>query len=156
MDISSKKDIWDPLSVIKSRLLNQALLVGCILAAATFVFALAFSDYYYNTVGYYLDIISIGSLFGIYLFRHKAPLKVRILFTVFAAVLLFTSSTFQYGTISTQKTLIALIPFLSILVFDFKKTLLIFGGVMARTRCRDGEIMRLVFEQHLTEPDCSM
>ena len=126
----NSKDIWDPISVIRTRLLDQALLVGALLASVTFVIALVLSDYYFNTVGFYLDVLSLSILYLVFFFRSGFNLKARVLAILVVVSLLFISSVYQYGTVATQKSLIALIPFLSILIFDLKKTLGIFVVVM--------------------------
>ena len=121
---------WNPISVIQSKLLDFVILIGALFALTTTCVTLSISEHYFNTFNFYTDLFSIVSLFAMYFFRNTIPLKNKVLIGILFIYVIFITSIIQYGTISNQRTLIILIPFLLILLYDFKKAVLVFFGLM--------------------------
>ena len=124
----AKKDVlWDPISIIKGRLLDTSLFFGALFASIVFIFAFFLSPTYLFSLGFYIDTFSILCLFGVHFFRHRLGIEIRISAILLFVFMLFMVNIFQYGNTSTQKALVTLIPFLSILVFDIRKTIILFA-----------------------------
>ena len=108
----------------------MALLIGSIFAAAGILTAMFISEPYFNTTNFYFDIFTVLSLSGMYVFRNSLSLKSKTLLAIGFIYIIFLSSIVQYGTLSNQKNLITLIPFLLILVFDLRTAFLAFIGLL--------------------------
>ena len=121
---------WEPISVIQGRVLDYGLLAGAIFALFASIIAALLSKEYLFSTNFYFDVFSVVSLFIMFFARKSVPLKLKVLIGIAFTYLIVITSLIQYGTISNQKTLITLIPFLLVLVLDLKKALLAFLGLM--------------------------
>ena len=122
-----KAGSWDPISIIKGSMLDMVLLFGSVFSLIIFTIAFTLSPTYLFSLGFYIDLSSIISLFCVYYFRNSIELKLKISVILFFVFMLFVVNIFQYGNTSTQKALVTLIPFLSILIFDIRKTIVMFA-----------------------------
>ena len=129
--VSGDPNVWDPTFAIKISLLNRFLLFGAV-AGTVILFIAVFSiGNYFLSPKFYVDIISISSMYVMYFLRNKTSLRLKVLVIIVFLYAIFVSSLFQYGILSTHKYLVPLIPFLLILIFDLKKTIFVFGISMA-------------------------
>ncbi|MEQ9310445.1 MAG: sensor histidine kinase [Balneolaceae bacterium] len=120
---------WEPISVIKERVLDRTLLYGSLLAFFAFVTASFVSPTYAFSPGFYFDIGSLSGLFIVYALRNRLNLRIKLAIVIVFVFLIFLTSLAQYGTVSTQLTLALLIPFLTILAFNLRTALLVLLGV---------------------------
>ncbi len=121
---------WEPILVIKERVLDRSLLFAAILASLAFIIASFISPTYGFSPGFYTDIVCLIGLYVVYYFREKAPLRFKLSAIIVFVFVLFISSLVQYGTVSTQLTLSILIPFLTILAYNLRVTLIVMAGVI--------------------------
>ncbi len=123
-------DSWEPISVIKERVLDRTLLFAAVLALFAFISASFVSPTYAYSPGFYFDIVSLSGLFIVFALRKKLKLRFKLSTIIVFAYFLFITSLSQYGTVSTQLTLAVLIPFLTILAFNVRVTLFVLLGVI--------------------------
>lgn len=121
---------WEPITVIKERVLDRSLLFAALLALFAFIIASFVSPTYAFSPGFFCDIGSLGGLFIVYFLRKKIPLRFKLSAVIAFVFFLFISSLMQYGTVSTQLPLSLLIPFLTILAFNLRVTLFVLAGVV--------------------------
>lgn len=121
---------WEPISVIKERVLDRTLLLGTFLALLAFTLGSVLLPTYAFSPGFFLDIGSISGLILIYIFRNRIQLRFKLSLIMILVYSLFFTSLTQYGTVSTQLTLAVLVPFLSVLAFSFRISLMVLAGVI--------------------------
>ncbi|MBO6524456.1 MAG: hypothetical protein JJ971_11560 [Balneolaceae bacterium] len=121
---------WEPISVIKERVLDHTLFFGSLLALFAFITGSLISPTYAFSPGFYLDIGSISGLFIIYFIGNRISLRLKLAVVILFVFLIFLGSLTQYGTVSTQLTLVVIIPFLCTIAFNFRVTLFVLFGVL--------------------------
>jgi signal transduction histidine kinase len=110
---------------VKNRIFNATLLVGIVLG--TFTFLLSLKNYHDSAVkiNYYLNLITITVFIIVYAFKSKiSPLVKSIVVIVGLFVLTFVDI-YKLGVYSTTKILLVLIPFYSLLTFNYKRIIAI-------------------------------
>ncbi len=121
---------WEPISVIKDRVLDHTLFFGALLALLAFIISSFVSPTYAFSPGFYLDIGSLSGLFIVYAFRKKLNLRFKLGCVILFVYFLFITSITQYGTVSTQLSLVVLIPFLCTIAFSSRVTIIVFMGIV--------------------------
>jgi two-component sensor histidine kinase len=114
------------LDVLKTKLIDGIFFFGTILGAALFLlslFPLGESSFNFD---FYSDVTALLSLLAVTLVRDKLSLSIKASVILFALFLFVNTDILQYGISSTDKTLMVLIPFTSILAFEARTTLLLF------------------------------
>lgn len=114
------------LDQIKDKLLNRYLLFGAVVGTLIFVTAVLTTFAYVFTVDFYFDIANVTGLYLIYIFKDRIRLRIKAGIIICIIFLLFISDLLQFGINSTDKVFVAVLPFISILIFDYKKTILLF------------------------------
>ena len=114
------------LDQIKDKLLNRYLLFGAVVGTLIFVTAVLTTFAYVFTVDFYFDIANVTGLYLIYIFKDRIRLRIKAGIIICIIFLLFISDLLQFGINSTDKVFVAVLPFKSILIFDYKKTILLF------------------------------
>ena len=128
MTTSISKQRLDP---IKSKLIDGILLYGTILGTMIFVMSFFPLDKDTFNFDFYTDVVTIGSLFLVTTFKKRLSSRTKAVFIIIALSVFVITDVYQYGLYATDKNLIVLIPFLSILIFSPLFTLSVYTFVTA-------------------------
>ncbi len=122
----SGKAFDSPIEEVKNTLIDRLLLVGAILGVVILISSLfpyqenAFNFHFIN------DIICLSLLFILFTIRNRVHLKIKTGIIIVIVTIMFTTDLIDQSLYSADKVLLIIIPFLSILVFDFRTTVIIF------------------------------
>lgn len=125
-----KSDTLKKLNAIKAQLINGILLVGTILGSilvALSVFPVNETSFNFD---FYTDVICIVILFLLTLRRNRLSIELKAVGVIAVLLVFVITDVLQYGYDATEINLVVIIPFLSILIFSKRTTLLIFLFVM--------------------------
>ena len=120
----------DATTEVKNQLSNHLLLFGVIAGYLTVLLMVFVSEYYLFTPSFYLDLSGMVLLSLLYYFRDRIDLTIRTSAIIFILYLITQTNLIQYGVVSPLKLFFALIPFLTILVFDLRKSFIFFFFVV--------------------------
>ena len=120
----------DATTEFKNQLSNHLLLFGVIAGYLTVLLMVFVSEYYLFTPSFYLDLSGMVLLSLLYYFRDRIDLTIRTSAIIFILYLITQTNLIQYGVVSPLKLFFALIPFLTILVFDLRKSFIFFFFVV--------------------------
>ncbi|GAB5408797.1 MAG: hypothetical protein BalsKO_11620 [Balneolaceae bacterium] len=143
---------WEPITVIKERVVDRTLFFSSILALIAFAITSYVSGTYAFSPGFFIDIGSLSGLFIVYFFRNRIQLRFKLSAVIVFVFLLFITSLSQYGTVSTQLTLSVLIPFLSIIAFNLRTALFVLIGFLLSFSLIAGLFLTGVIESRLPNP----
>ena len=118
---------FSPSEQYKNNLIDNTILVGSIIGFVAFIVAISTSSERSPTsLNYYSDPISFLVLIALYLFRNKLMISVKVITMLIIIFTFVISDTMNWGFYSLNKVLIVVIPFYAVLVFRFRKVLLIY------------------------------
>lgn len=120
------KTPYSELEKLKETIINSILLYGSVLSALTFIVSYYNFDFKEFRLSVLTDFIVVLTLTTISLFRKRINLKPKSLIIISALLVLMISDTMKMGINSDNKPLLIIIPFFALLVYDMRKTLLIF------------------------------
>jgi two-component sensor histidine kinase len=114
-------------SDLKQDLVDKVLLIGTSLGVAVFLASLLpLSEIAFNADFYY-DILAISVLFTTYFLRDKFSLVVKINTINLMLYLILVSDLIENGINTPDIILLVLIPFFTVLVYDLKIMLIVYG-----------------------------
>lgn len=117
----------DRMVELKTKLIDRIIIVGTALGAGVFIIAkFPFESFRINPDFFY-DIFALTLLSGIIFFRKKLSLKVKTNIVVAILFLTFTSDLMENGLFTPDPILMVLIPFLTILVYDLRTTIIVYA-----------------------------
>ncbi len=111
---------------IKNQLIDQFILIGAILGLIIFVISLFPWQHSYLNSDFFIDVFIQVLVFGIYGFRHRFTLETKAKVVILLLLIAFTSDVIENHVYATGVSLIILIPFISILAFSLRTTILTF------------------------------
>lgn len=117
----------DNSSDLKQDLIDKVLLVGASTGVGVFLISLFPLNEFYLNADFFFDIFALSILFGTYFLRDKIDVKIKMNTINIMLVLLLVSDLLENGINTPDFILMVLIPFFSILIYDLKITLLIYG-----------------------------
>ena len=114
---------------ITIKIIDLALIIGSILGALTFFISLIYysSD---SLIFYISDFLVVSSFIGITIFRKKIRIEIKTLIILIGIFILILTDVIKVGISSDNKILMILIPFLSYLVYSYRKTVIIYSFSM--------------------------
>lgn len=111
---------------IKTGLIDNFVLLGAIFGIIVFLIPIVTYGTVPRNLDFVADIINLTALLILYIFRKKVLLQIKAGFIIITAFSFFATDLYQNGIGSTVKVILVLIPFLSIMVFSLKTTIIIF------------------------------
>ena len=136
-------------SDLKQDLIDKVLLVGASTGVGVFLISLLPLNEFYINTDFFFDIFALTILFGTYFLRDKIDVKIKMNTINIMLVLLLISDLLENGINTPDFILMVLIPFFSILIYDLKITLLIYGFCSVVFLC----IGHLYHLETITSPD---
>lgn len=112
---------------IKNQLIDQFILIGAILGLIIFVISLFPWQQSYLNSDFFIDVFIQVLVFGIYGFRHRFTLETKAKIIILLLLIAFTSDVIENHVYATGVSLIILVPFISILAFSLRTTVLTFS-----------------------------
>ena len=109
---------------VKGLLIDRFILIGTILFLIIFI--VSPWDIQQFKVDLLIELVALIFLFIIYWQRKRIPLNVKTSLILFIVFIVYISDLIQFSIYSTDKVLLVLIPFLCILVFDLRTTIVLF------------------------------
>jgi C4-dicarboxylate-specific signal transduction histidine kinase len=110
---------------VKNRIFNATLLVGLILG--TFTFLISLNNFHKSEVkvNYFLTLITIITFLIVYVRRTKISSYIKSIVVIIGLFVLAYADIYKLGVYSTSKILLVLVPFYSLLAFNYKRILAI-------------------------------
>lgn len=111
----------DEIDGVKNKVFNVTILVGIILGVATFLVSL--QNYFESSsvVNYYLNLLIIIIVLGVYIFRRKIPHAIKSDIVIIGIFILAFADIYKLGAYSPAKILLVLIPFFALISYNNKK-----------------------------------
>lgn len=116
----------DVVNDLKNRLLDRFILIGALLGLSIFLLSLFPWDPSYVNADLFIDIIIQLLFFSIYFYRNKLSIKTKAGIVIFLVFVAYISDLVENNISATGISLIILIPFLSIMVYNLRTTLTLF------------------------------
>jgi signal transduction histidine kinase len=111
---------------VKKKLLKKGLFYGTILGTITFVIGLTSISRTGFQITQITDLLSILVIFSALILHNKLSLKNQLMIVILCLLVLTFTDVFKYGVFSDNRTFLIFIPFLSLLAFSRRRTILIF------------------------------
>ncbi|MBO6792393.1 MAG: hypothetical protein JJ895_00690 [Balneolaceae bacterium] len=109
--------------VIKIKLIDRFLIWGAIFATCVFVIPVIAGVSDSSNIDLAADTVNIILLFGLYAFRKKVAIKAKTFCIIITVYSFFLSNLYQHGLYSSTIFIIVFIPFLGILIFNFRQAI---------------------------------
>lgn len=128
MEINQGSELHtDSMLELKTKLLDLIIFVGTILGIAVFVTAkFPFENFVVNP-DFFFDIFVISALLSISFMRKKISLELKTNIVIGLAFLTMMSDLTENGLFTPDPALIVIIPFLTILVYNLKTTIIVYS-----------------------------
>lgn len=125
VNYSSFENLSTELDQIKEYLVNRILFIGAIFGSILLLTALYTEENYFLSLDFFVDHLIIITLFSSYFYRKRLHIKLKLGVIILLIFVQFFTDTHQFGIISTDKFLFALVPFFSILVYSKRTTFIV-------------------------------
>jgi two-component sensor histidine kinase len=109
---------------VKNQLIDLLLITSGILGAVS-LFILTYPIENFFKFKIVFAFISIGSFFGLYIYRKSIELSIKSAYLIFVIFILTFSDVYEVGVTSSNILLITIIPFISTLVYSSRVTVLL-------------------------------
>jgi len=119
------------LSDLKDSLVDIILITGTILGTLVFIISMIPYDSSLINSDSIVDFTAILFLYLTYIFRKKYSVKIKVSFVILIAYGIFLSDLIDAGLYTQDFIIIAVIPFLSILIFNLRITISLYTFCMA-------------------------
>lgn len=117
----------DSMLELKTKLIDLIIFVGTVLGIGTFITSnFPFENFEINP-DLFFDIFVISTLIAISVFRNKISLELKANISIGAIFLTMMSDLMEHGLFTADPVLIVLIPFLTILVYDLRTTIIVYS-----------------------------
>ena len=114
-------------SDLRNDLIDKVLLIGTSIGFGVFLMSLFPLSLSVINVDFFTDLLGLGILFSTYLSRNKLALTTKVNIINGILLILLISDILENGINTPDFILMVLIPFFSILVYELKPTLIIYG-----------------------------
>lgn len=111
---------------IKRKIIDNTLLIGSSLGLISFILSLFQIPEHGFSITYLVDFITIATFITLSFVRDKKWLKIKYIAILTGLFLFVILDAIKLGLYSDNKTLLILIPFYSLLVFSFRRTITIY------------------------------
>ena len=122
-----KQENWyHKISTVTVKIIDSTLLLGAILGLIAFFLGLInYSDTSVKFL-YLVDFIIVIILIGVAIFRRKIPVEIKSLIIISGLYIVIINDVVKLGFYSDSKILLVIIPFYSFLVYNLRKSLIIY------------------------------
>lgn len=120
-----------PIVKIKNKLINRFLFYSTTVASIAVLIPILPINTVQITSEFYFDVLNVVALLIIYNSRKKLSLAFKVGFIIFITYSFFITNLYQEGLSSLSNAIIVLIPFLSILIFSVRRTVIIYMAVIS-------------------------
>lgn len=120
-----------PIDKIKNKLINRFLFYSTTVASIAVLIPILPINTVQITSEFYFDVLNVVALLIIYNSRKKLSLAFKVGFIIFITYSFFITNLYQEGLSSLSNAIIVLIPFLSILIFSVRRTVIIYMAVIS-------------------------
>jgi len=110
----------------KHEVLDLFFIIGAVIGSTAIFLSIVLTERYVQSNDMWFDIAGMLLMISVYRFRNMISLTWKATIFLVIIYLLFMIDLLFFGLNSTQNALIVIIPFLSVIVFDTKKTILIY------------------------------
>ena len=121
----------EPIDKIKNKLINRFLFYSTTVASIAVLIPILPINTVQITSEFYFDVLNVVALLIIYNSRKKLSLAFKVGFIIFITYSFFITNLYQEGLSSLSNAIIVLIPFLSILIFSVRRTVIIYMAVIS-------------------------
>ncbi len=112
---------------LKQDLIDKVLLVGTSIGVFVFLISLFPLENFLLNADFFFDILGLGVLFTTYFFRDRISLEVKMNTINVILIMLLISDLLENGINTPDFILMVLIPFFTILVYNLRVMLIVFG-----------------------------
>jgi signal transduction histidine kinase len=114
-------------SEVKMQILDTSLVVASVIGSLAYFISIYRWILYGFHVSFIINLFVIGSIIFITLIRKRLGTTFKTYVIISLLILLALADALNYGLLSTARIYLILIPFVSILYFPFRRTILIYG-----------------------------
>ncbi len=121
-----RNDDYREIDEIKENIINYLLIIGSFLAPVTYMVSLFEYPEKGIRINYITDFIATAGIIIVAILRKRISLEIRSLTIIIISLIYIYVDTYTQGIFTNNKMIFILIPVFSLLIFDLRKTLIIF------------------------------
>lgn len=120
------KNSYGEVNAVKENIIDKSLFIGSIIGLLSFAISVLRQNIFHWGIGNFVDLFLVSGLFVMALFRKRTPKKIKSAVIVVVLNLIVFSDLLKLGSFSDSIVLMVLIPFFAYLVYDLRRTIIVF------------------------------